>query len=120
MCNDLSNLYIHLRLFIFNFRAETWAIAAGREDLIQFREALNVSHRLCGAHFESKVKIHGNERQRLLAQAVPTLFPSLEGSSSGALADHGYSHFLDVQRFSRKYFLTIFKKYFIYLIFILY
>ncbi|CAH1104210.1 unnamed protein product, partial [Psylliodes chrysocephalus] len=78
-------------------RAERWAIAAGREDLISSRATLHISHRLCGAHFEKKMFTFNETRNRLLAQAVPTLFPCLEGSSSSVVQEHSYSNFLNLE-----------------------
>ncbi|CAG9833253.1 unnamed protein product [Diabrotica balteata] len=53
-------------------RAERWALAAGRKDLIPSRETLHITHRLCGAHFEKRMFTINETRNRLLCQAVPT------------------------------------------------
>ncbi|XP_030762546.1 uncharacterized protein LOC115887295 [Sitophilus oryzae] len=73
-------------LFIFprdEKRAKMWAIAAGRNDLLESVHKL-FKKRLCSAHFEERM--YKNERRnRLSDTAVPTIFRALEGSSSKAL-----------------------------------
>uniref|UniRef100_A0A6P7H840 52 kDa repressor of the inhibitor of the protein kinase-like n=1 Tax=Diabrotica virgifera virgifera TaxID=50390 RepID=A0A6P7H840_DIAVI len=95
--NRVSNCsYSFFRFPKDESRAERWALAAGREDLLQSRGRLHITHRLCGAHFEKKMFIVNETRKTLLFQAVPTLFPCLEGSTSGVLAEHSYCSFLNV------------------------
>lgn len=57
------------------------------EHLMDRLESLNKSHRVCNDHFDSKV-FSNEDRSRLIANAVPTIFPTLEGSS---LKDHTYN-----------------------------
>lgn len=68
-----------------------WTVACGREDLLLKLDSLYNTYRLCGAHFEAKHFL--NElRNRLQPQAVPTIFPSMEGSLIAE--EHNYSVFI--------------------------
>ncbi|XP_050518368.1 52 kDa repressor of the inhibitor of the protein kinase [Diabrotica virgifera virgifera] len=100
--NSVSNCsYGFFRFPKDESRAERWVLAAGREDLLQSIGTLHITHRLCGAHFEKKMFIVNDTRKTLLFQAVPTLFPCLEGSTSSVLTDHSYCSFLDATNASR-------------------
>ncbi|KAJ8909373.1 hypothetical protein NQ315_008939, partial [Exocentrus adspersus] len=68
-------------------RARTWVMASDREDLLNDLDTLNESHRLCSLHFEEKMFMN-KEYERLLHNAVPTVFTCLEGSSKSL--DHTY------------------------------
>lgn len=71
-------------------RARIWIMACGREDLSEMLEDLHNRHyHVCGLHFERKMFMN-DLRNRLYPHAVPTLFPTLEGSST---SDHSYSAF---------------------------
>lgn len=45
---------------------------------------------LCESHFEDRMFVN-HLHSRLMANACPTLFPSLEGGSSSAMGDHSYA-----------------------------
>ncbi|KAJ8969094.1 hypothetical protein NQ317_016781 [Molorchus minor] len=64
-----------------SYKQKIWLIASSREDLLGKLENLHASYRLCAAHFENKMFLN-DLHNRLHKKAVPTLFPSLEGSSS--------------------------------------
>lgn len=54
-------------------------------------ECLNKSYRLCEDHFEANM-FTNHLRERLNANAIPTLFPSFEGSSKDpVVAEHNYN-----------------------------
>lgn len=76
--------------FIF-FRARIWSLASAREDLIDILALRYRSFLLCGAHFENHMLLN-DFKNRLQPNAVPTIFPSLEGPSSH-LRDHTYCFF---------------------------
>lgn len=63
---------------------------AQREDLLPKVGELHKSYRLCSAHFETKM-FTNHLQERLCANAIPTLFPSLEGCSRDLGGDHTYS-----------------------------
>lgn len=62
---------------------------ANREDLLEKPNDLHKSYKLCESHFEEKM-FTSHLHKRLVATAIPTLFPSLEGSSK-APDEHSYS-----------------------------
>lgn len=66
------------------YRARTWAIAAGRDDLVKNLKHSSINGILCGMHFERHM-FTSEKCNRLHKWAVPTIFPSLEGSSRHAL-----------------------------------
>ena len=71
-------------------RAEIWLIACGREDLRKKIDNLG-SYRICAAHFEDKMYLN-DLKNRLMPNAVPTIFFSMESSSQTThLNDHNYS-----------------------------
>lgn len=84
-----------IKVFAFYLRSRIWVIASGRDDLMPKLDSLNKSYRLCSDHFEKKMFVNkaGN---KLIPDAVPTIFPSLEGSSQ---SDHNYTH-LPLQQLS--------------------
>lgn len=59
-----------------------------REDLMEKLGDLNKGYRLCSDHFEARM-FTNQLRERLNFNAIPTLFPSLEGGSRDE--DHTYS-----------------------------
>lgn len=63
---------------------------ANREDLLEKLTDLYEGYRLCESHFEEKM-FTSHLHTRLVATAIPTLFPSLEGSSRIMKDDHTYS-----------------------------
>lgn len=63
---------------------------ANREDLLEKLTDLYKSYRICENHFEEKM-FTSHLHTRLVAIALPTLFPSLAGSSRTAEVDHSYS-----------------------------
>lgn len=77
------------------FRAKTWINACGRDDLLSKLESLYESHRLCGAHFETRMFLN-DLRNRLQPHAIPTIFSETEGSPN--LPDHSYSVIVPTQR----------------------
>lgn len=62
---------------------------ANREDLLEKLDRLYKSYRLCEDHFEQRM-FTSHLRNRLNTNAIPTLFPSLEGSSNSFTGDHTY------------------------------
>jgi len=60
---------------------------ANREDLYEKLIDLHKSYTICENHFEEKM-FTSQFHTRLVVTAIPTLFPSLEGSSR---AEHSYS-----------------------------
>lgn len=79
-------------------RSRLWVIASGRDDLLTKLDSLNKNYRLCSDHFESRM-FSNEKRNRLICDAVPTIFPSLEGSSKMSALDHNYSR-LPLQQLS--------------------
>ncbi|XP_074032675.1 uncharacterized protein isoform X3 [Leptinotarsa decemlineata] len=73
-------------------RARIWAMACGRDDLTDKVERLHRGYHICGGHFETKYFLN-DLRNRLQPNAVPTIFPTLEGSTSSTLSDHEYAVF---------------------------
>lgn len=66
---------------------------ANREDLLEKLPDLYEGYRLCENHFEEKM-FTSHLHTRLVANALPTLFPSLEGSSRTGMAvmgEHSYN-----------------------------
>ncbi|KYM94602.1 hypothetical protein ALC62_14775 [Cyphomyrmex costatus] len=59
------------------YRAIIWAKAVMRNDLIPKVEKLYESQRLCAAHFQDK-DFTNYLKNRLLANAIPTMFQSLQ------------------------------------------
>lgn len=60
-------------------------MGCNREDLLQKLDSLHTtSYRLCGSHFKN-VMFLNNLRNRLHSDAVPTIFPALEDSSSSTV-----------------------------------
>lgn len=57
----------------------TWLSACGREDLVDKIDNLK-SYRLCATHFERKMFV-GNLDNKLIKNAIPTIFPAMEGST---------------------------------------
>lgn len=72
-------------------------MASNREDLLDNLNRLNVGYRLCSLHFDDKM-FSNDLRNRLHLNAVPTIFPLLEGSSSGTVGDHTYTPFYVLPR----------------------
>ncbi|XP_072379331.1 uncharacterized protein [Diabrotica undecimpunctata] len=70
-------------------RAETWARAAGREDLYVKLTAFHKSYQLCHLHFDDNCFLN-YLRNRLKPTAVPTIFSCMQGSSDNH-RDHSYS-----------------------------
>ncbi|XP_072377938.1 uncharacterized protein [Diabrotica undecimpunctata] len=70
-------------------RAETWARAAGREDLYVKLPAFHKSYQLCHLHFDDNCFLN-YLRNRLKPTAVPTIFSCMQGSSDNH-RDHSYS-----------------------------
>ncbi|XP_074032673.1 uncharacterized protein isoform X1 [Leptinotarsa decemlineata] len=68
-------------------RARIWAMKANREDLFGKLIDLHRSYSICEIHFEEKM-FTSHFHTRLVTTAIPTLFPSLEGTSR---TDHSYS-----------------------------
>ncbi|CAH1101119.1 unnamed protein product [Psylliodes chrysocephalus] len=73
---------------LFNFpkdekRAKIWALAAGRNDLIEHMNKL-FNKKICSVHFEDCM-FKNERRNRLRDTAVPTIFHGLEGSSSKSM-----------------------------------
>lgn len=62
---------------------------ANREDLLEKLDRLHKSYKLCEDHFEQRM-FTSHLRKRLNINAIPTLFPSLEGSSGNVKNDHSY------------------------------
>ncbi|XP_072390490.1 chromosome-associated kinesin KIF4-like [Diabrotica undecimpunctata] len=60
-------------------RALVWLLQSGREDLKSKIDKLD-SYKLCGDHFEKKF-FRNYLKNRLHLDAIPRIFPSLEGSS---------------------------------------
>lgn len=82
---------MQISIFFLLYRARTWTIACGREDLLGEDKILHGAYRVCGAHFETRM--FANDLQnRLHPNAVPTIFPTLEGGSS-QLNEHSYCIF---------------------------
>ncbi|CAG9856943.1 unnamed protein product [Phyllotreta striolata] len=80
--------------FASKVRATTWLRACNREDLNNNLHVLHKTARLCEDHFDPKMFIIKTKRVFLTATAVPTIFPSLEGSSRDF--DHTYSKVVSV------------------------
>lgn len=74
-------------MFFCIYRARIWAMKANREDLFGKLIDLHKSYSICENHFEERM-FTNHFHTRLVPTAVPTLFPSLEGSSR---TDHSYS-----------------------------
>ncbi|XP_074041587.1 uncharacterized protein [Leptinotarsa decemlineata] len=68
-------------------RARIWAMKANREDLFGKLIDLHRSYSICEIHFEERM-FTSHFHTRLVTTAIPTLFPSLEGTSR---TDHSYS-----------------------------
>ncbi|KAG5867358.1 hypothetical protein JTB14_008410 [Gonioctena quinquepunctata] len=84
-------------------KARTWVVSCGREDLLEKLDELHVSHRLCQDHFEDKMFTNPHH-DRLNFNAVPTLFPALEGSSRGPhLLDHSYTPLYELPCLDQRY-----------------
>lgn len=63
-------------------------MACNREDLFEKLNNIHKSHRLCEDHFEAKM-FTNHLHNRLNLNAVPTIFPMLEGSCKAE--DHSYA-----------------------------
>ncbi|KAJ8973927.1 hypothetical protein NQ317_001133 [Molorchus minor] len=78
-------------------RARIWAISSHREDLFaiqinfsraeQLIETRSTVNTMCSDHFDLKMFMN-QFCERLKHNAIPTIFPSLEGCSKGLPSDH--------------------------------
>lgn len=59
-------------------------MACNREDLLLKPNLHNLSYRVCAMHFENRM-FANDSHNRLQKNAVPTIFPSIEGTASGSI-----------------------------------
>ncbi|XP_044738949.1 zinc finger protein 271-like [Chrysoperla carnea] len=88
-----KNSTIPKKVSMFRFpkdleRAREWLLKCNRTDLMNKSGLqLHNNYRLCGTHFENKMFLN-DLKNRLQPLAVPTIFPTLEGSSNTPVKEY--------------------------------